>query len=105
MERQSIHLRVRRRHPGWVLSLVELGSDPKPRSGSRIAYQATMISKVFIGPGLRQRHADMHWRIACRPVAGHPPRPPVLLTLEFQATVDRHMTLRVARPRGARVSV
>ena len=37
----------------------------------------------------------MPWRIACRPAAGHPPWPHVLLTLEFQATVDRHMALRV----------
>ena len=37
----------------------------------------------------------MPWRIACRPAAGRPPWPHVLLTLEFQATVDRHMALRV----------
>ena len=37
MERQCIHLCVRRRHPGWVSFLVEFGSDPKPRSSSRIA--------------------------------------------------------------------
>ena len=53
------------------------------------------LPTAHVGPGLRQRHADMPWRIACRPAAGHPPRPPVLLTLEFQATVDRHMALRV----------
>ena len=53
------------------------------------------LPAAHVGPGLRRRHADMPWRIACRPAPGHPPRPPVLLTLEFQATVDRHMALRV----------
>ena len=53
------------------------------------------LPTAHVGPGLRQRHADMPWRIACRRRAGHPPRPHVLLTLEFQATVDRHMALRV----------
>ena len=53
------------------------------------------LPTTHVGPGLRQRHADMPWRIACRPAAGEPPHPPVLLTLEFQATVDRHMALRV----------
>ena len=53
------------------------------------------LPTAHVGPGLRQRHADMPWRIACRRRAGEPPYPPVLLTLEFQATVDRHMALRV----------
>ena len=53
------------------------------------------LPTTHVGPGLRQRHADMPWRIACRRRAGEPPHPPVLLTLEFQATVDRHMALRV----------
>ena len=53
------------------------------------------LPTTHVGPGLRQRHADMPWRIACRPAAGEPPHPPVLLTLEFQATVDRYMALRV----------
>ena len=53
------------------------------------------LPTTHVGPGLRQRHADMPWRIACRPAAGLPPWPHVLLTLEFQATVDRHMALRV----------
>ena len=53
------------------------------------------LPTTHVGPGLRQRHADMPWRIACRRRAGEPPRPHVLLTLEFQATVDRHMALRV----------
>ena len=53
------------------------------------------LPTTHVGPGLRQRHADMPWRIACRPAAGRPPWPHVLLTLEFQATVDRHMVLRV----------
>ena len=53
------------------------------------------LPTTHVGPGLRQRHADMPWRIACRRRAGEPPYPPVLLTLEFQATVDRHMALRV----------
>ena len=53
------------------------------------------LPTTHVGPGLRQRHADMPWRIACRPAAGRPPWPHVLLTLEFQATVDRHMALRV----------
>ena len=53
------------------------------------------LPTTHVGPGLRQRHADMPWRIACRPAAGHPPWPHVLLTLEFQATVDRHMALRM----------
>ena len=53
------------------------------------------LPTAHVGPGLRQRHADMPWRIACRPAAGRPPWPHVLLTLEFQATVDRHMALRV----------
>ena len=53
------------------------------------------LPTTHVGPGLRQRHADMPWYIACRRRAGEPPHPPVLLTLEFQATVDRHMALRV----------
>ena len=53
------------------------------------------LPTAHVGPGLRQRHADMPWYIACRPAAGHPPWPHMLLTLEFQATVDRHMALRV----------
>ena len=53
------------------------------------------LPTTHVGPGLRQRHADMPWRIACRRRTGEPSRPHVLLTLEFQATVDRHMALRV----------
>ena len=53
------------------------------------------LPTTHVGPGLRQRHADMPWHIACRRRAGEPPHPHVLLTLEFQATVDRHMALRV----------
>ena len=53
------------------------------------------LPTAHVGPGLRRRRADMPWRIACRRRAGEPPRPSVLLTLEFQATVDRHMALRV----------
>ena len=53
------------------------------------------LPTAHVGSGLRQRHADMPWRIACRRRTGEPPRPHVLLTLEFQATVDRHMALRV----------
>ena len=53
------------------------------------------LPAAHVGPGLRRRHADMPWRIACRPTAGRPPRPPVLLAIEFQATVDRYMALRV----------
>ena len=51
------------------------------------------LPAAHVGPGLRRRHADMPWRIACRPTAGRPPRPPVLLAIEFQATVDRYMAL------------
>ena len=39
MKRQGIHLRVRCDFAGRVLSLVELGFDPKPGGGSRSAYQ------------------------------------------------------------------
>ena len=39
MERQGGHLCLRYHHSGRVLSLVELGFDPKPRGRSRIAYQ------------------------------------------------------------------
>ena len=53
------------------------------------------LPAAHVGPGLRRRRADMPWRIACRPTAGRPPRPPVLLAIEFQATVDRYMALRV----------
>ena len=53
------------------------------------------LPTTHVGPGLRQRHADMPWRIACRRRTGEPPRPHMLLTLGFQATVDRHMALRV----------
>ena len=51
------------------------------------------LPAAHVGPGLRRRRADMPWRIACRPTAGRPPRPPVLLAIEFQATVDRYMAL------------
>ena len=53
------------------------------------------LPAAHVGPGLRRRRADMPWRIACRPTAGRPPRPPVLLAIEFQATVDRYMALRM----------
>ena len=65
-----------------------LTAELEPRSLQR-------LPAAHVGPGLRQRLADMPWRIACRRRAGDPPRPPILLTLEFQATVDRHMALRV----------
>ena len=39
MERQGVHLRLRDSLTGWVLSLVELGFDPKPGVGARIACQ------------------------------------------------------------------
>ena len=60
------------------------------------------LPAAHIDPGLHRRHADMPRRIACRPAPGCPPRPPVLLTLEFQATVDRRMALTpaAARPCG-----
>ena len=53
------------------------------------------LPAAHVGPGLRRRRADMPWRITCRPTAGRPSRPPVLLAIEFQATVDRYMALRV----------
>ena len=65
-----------------------LTAEFEPRSLRR-------LPTTHVGPGLRQRHADMPWRIACRRRAGMRTRPHVLLTLEFQATVDRHMALRV----------
>ena len=39
MERQCVHLCVRRRHSFGVFSVVELGSDPQPGVGARITDQ------------------------------------------------------------------
>ena len=39
MQRQSVHLRFRDFLTSWIFSLVELGLDPKPGVGARIAYQ------------------------------------------------------------------
>ena len=79
--------------PTMVRALLRL--LPKALTAELDLRSLRRLPTSHIGPGLRQRHADMPWRIACRRRAGEPPHPPVLLTLEFQATVDRHMALRV----------
>ena len=79
--------------PTMVRALLRL--LPKALTAELDLRSLQRLPTAHVGPGLRQRHADMPWHIACRRRAGEPPRPPVLLTLEFQATVDRHMALRV----------
>lgn len=48
----------------------------------------------YVGAGLRQRHADLPFFVRYRRRAGHPPWACVLVLLEFQTTVERHMALR-----------
>ena len=79
--------------PTMVRALLRL--LPKALTAELDPRSLRRLPTTHVGPGLRQRHADMPWRIACRPAAGRPPWPHVLLTLELQATVDRHMALRV----------
>ena len=84
----SAHGRPRQAHLLLRLLPEALTAELDPRTLHR-------LPAAHVGPGLRRRWADMPWRIACRPTAGRPPRPPVLLAIEFQATVDCHMALRV----------
>ena len=55
MQRQGIHRRLRDSLTGWVLSLVELGFDPKPGVGSRCM----------------SRRLRTTWRVSRRCTSGH----------------------------------
>lgn len=53
------------------------------------------LPSANVGKGSRRRLADMPLSLSFRPSAGRLPKAQLLLTLEFQSSVDRHMALRL----------
>ena len=53
------------------------------------------LPSANVGKGPRRRLADMPLSLSFRPSAGRLPKAQLLLMLEFQSSVDRHMALRL----------
>ena len=80
-------------HPGMVRDLVRL----LPRKLTKDLDLRTLrrLPSVQVGKGAARRLADMPLSFGFRPSAGRPPQARLLLMLEFQSAVDRHMALRL----------
>ena len=80
-------------HPGMVRDLVRL----LPRKLTRDLDLRTLrrLPSANVGKGAARRLADMPLSFGFRPSAGRQPQARLLLMLEFQSAVDRHMALRL----------
>ena len=80
-------------HPGMVRDLIRL----LPRKLTKDLDLRTLrrLPSANVGKGAERRFADMPLSLAFRPSAGRPPQARLLLMLEFQSAVDRHMALRL----------
>ena len=80
-------------HPGMVRDLVRL----LPRKLTRDLDLRTLrrLPSANVGKGAARRLADMPLSLGFRPSAGRPRQARLLLMLEFQSAVDRHMALRL----------
>ena len=80
-------------HPGMVRDLVRL----LPRKLTKDLDLRTLrrLPSANVGKGAARRLADMPLSFGFRPSAGRPPQVRLMLMLEFQSAVDRHMALRL----------
>ena len=80
-------------HPGMVRDLIRL----LPRKLTKDLDLRTLrrLPSANVGKGAARRRADMPLSLGFRPSAGRPPEARLLLMLEFQSAVDRHMALRL----------
>ena len=80
-------------HPGMVRDLVRL----LPRKLTKDLDLRTLrrLPSANVGKGAARRFADMPLSLGFRPSVGRPQQARLLLMLEFQSAVDRHMALRL----------
>ena len=80
-------------HPGMVRDLVRL----LPRKLTKDLDLRTLrrLPSAQVGKGAARRLADMPLSLGFRPSAARPQQARLLLMLEFQSAVDRHMALRL----------
>ncbi len=80
-------------HPGMVRDLIRL----LPRGLTKDLDLRTLcrLPSANVGKGAKRRLADMPVSFGLRPSAGRPRQARLLLMLEFQSTVERHMALRL----------
>ena len=80
-------------HPGMVRDLIRL----LPRQLTKDLDLRTLRRppSANVGKGAERRLADMPLSLGFRPSAGRPRQARLLLMLEFQSAVDRHMALRL----------
>ena len=79
-------------HPGMVRDLVRL--LPRKLTEDLDLRTLRRLPSANVGKGAERRLADMPLSLGFRPSAGRPPQARLLLMLEFQSAVDRHMALQ-----------
>ena len=80
-------------HPGMVRDLIRL--LPRKLTEDLDLRTLRRLPSANVGKGAERRLADMPLSLGFRPSAGRPPQARLLLMLEFQSAVDRHMALRL----------
>ena len=80
-------------HPGMMRDLVRL--LPGRLTKDLDLRTLRRLPSANVGKGSKRRLADMPVSLGFRPSAGRPPQSRLLLMLEFQSTVERHMALRL----------
>ena len=80
-------------HPGMVRDLVRL--LPRKLTKDLDLRTLSRLPSANVGKGAARRMADMPLSLGFRPSAACPPQSRLLLMLEFQSAVDRHMALRL----------
>ena len=80
-------------HLGMVRDLVRL--LPRKLTRDLDLRALRRLPSANVGKGVRRRLADMPLSLGFRPSAGRPLHARLLLMLEFQSAVDRHMALRL----------
>ena len=80
-------------HPSMVRDLVRL--LPRKLTEDLDLRTLRRLASANVGKGAARRLADMPLSLGFRPSAGRPPEARLLLMLEFQSAVDRHMALRL----------
>ena len=80
-------------HPGMVRDLIRL--LPRKLTEDLDLRTLRRLPSANVGRGAARRLADMPLSLGFRPSAGRPRQARLLLMLEFQSAVDRHMALRL----------